>query len=202
VIQEAPRRGVERVLAAEFVEILDVRHRDEDRVEGHRADGRVGGGLAGRHLVQRQHLQDAQAGAVHPAGQRRKIGKFPDAPAPRRRHRKERQEQPAARPLSGRRPMLTRGLDAREHARNGAIEHLGARQEAEHEGTPPGKSKSFWVDEDAVDESCNTSDSSDCMAGTWSTATTSRREDVHGRGMLGPFEERTVVARHPVADLV
>ena len=63
----------------------DRRHADEDRIDRHRADRRVWRLLARRHLVERQQLQDALAGAGQPGGERRDVADVADAPARRGR---------------------------------------------------------------------------------------------------------------------
>ncbi len=93
VFQRAPHGGVERGLATNRLEILNVRHVDEDRVQRHRCQRAVRRALARRHLVERQQLQQPETATKHPARQRRHIGKLADAPALVRRAREERQEQ-------------------------------------------------------------------------------------------------------------
>jgi hypothetical protein len=79
----------ERVLAAERREFGDLRHGDEDRVDRHRADRRIGRLLAGRHFVDGEQLQHALARRGKPGGDRGNIAHLADAPADGRRARKQ-----------------------------------------------------------------------------------------------------------------
>ena len=72
------------------------RHADEDRIDRHRADRRVRRLLAGRHLVERQQLQHALAGAGQPGGERLDVADVADAPARGRRAGEQRDEQARA----------------------------------------------------------------------------------------------------------
>ena len=88
----------QRRLAAERLELGHGGHADEDRIDGHRADRRVRRLLAGRHLVERQQLQHAQAGGRQPRRDGLDVADVADAPAGRGRTREQRDEQ--ARPAA------------------------------------------------------------------------------------------------------
>src|SRR5262245_16795704 len=68
-------------LAAERLEFGDPWQVDEDRIDRHRADGRVRRLLPGRHLVQRQELQHTHPGGGEPRGCGFDVGDVADPPA-------------------------------------------------------------------------------------------------------------------------
>ena len=57
----------ERCLAAERFEVRDLMDRDVDRIDGHRRQRRVRRPIVNGHLVQRQNLEEVQAGPPDPA---------------------------------------------------------------------------------------------------------------------------------------
>ena len=88
--------GSQRGFAADRGEVLERPHRDELRIDRHRAERRVGRRFARRHLVDRQQLQNALSGAIEPPCHRLDVADFADAPAACRRNRKQRNQYPGA----------------------------------------------------------------------------------------------------------
>ena len=68
------------------------RERDEDRIDRHRTESRVGRILTLLHLVDRQELDEVEARLPKPAGESRQVGDLADAPARSRRDRGQRHQ--------------------------------------------------------------------------------------------------------------
>jgi hypothetical protein len=90
----AAQLGLERALAAERGEVLDVVERQVLRVDRHGAQRRIGRGLVLGELVDGQQLQQRQAGRVEPLGGRGEVADLADSPAAGRSQREERDQQP------------------------------------------------------------------------------------------------------------
>jgi hypothetical protein len=87
---------IERSFASDCLEVLERRHRNELRIDCHRAECGVWRPLVRRHLIYRQQLQDALASSGEPPGERFNIADFTDAPAACRGNGKERNQYPGA----------------------------------------------------------------------------------------------------------
>ena len=79
-VETRAQPGLERLLAADLLEVLHLVEGDELRIDRHRAQRGIRRRFAGRHLVDRQQLQDADARRVEPAGDGGDVADFADAP--------------------------------------------------------------------------------------------------------------------------
>jgi len=111
----------ERGLAAQCDKFRNGRQMNEEWIDGHGADCRIGGLLARRHLVHRQQLPGAHPAFTKPRRHRRQIGKLPDPPAAGRRAGKQRDDESGA-ALTHQRSrywtswLRTSGSDRRRHS--------------------------------------------------------------------------------------
>ena len=90
------RSGATSLPSAERLHLRHVVQRDVERVDGHGAERRVRRGLARRHVVDGQHLQQTETGGPQPGAESREVGDVADAPAVRRARREQREQETGA----------------------------------------------------------------------------------------------------------
>src|SRR5215204_2971837 len=88
--------GRERAFTTNRGKVLHISQRDELRIDGHRAQRRVGRRFGDRHLVDRQHEQHALSGPRQPTAHRFEITDLANSPTACGRNREQRNEKPSA----------------------------------------------------------------------------------------------------------
>src|SRR5207237_9942003 len=164
--------GRQRVVTAERLELRHARHADEDRIDRHRADGRVRRLLTRRHLVERQQLEHAQACGSEPGRDRFHIADVADSPAFGGGAREQRDEKPRP-PAAGRRAhgRLTRQSKSRSTRAMPAAKVGGGGSRLTTRNDSRGKSKKYpgWTSTSSASMR-STRSSSGSSDGTCSTA--------------------------------